>query len=1333
MEKLDLLIIENHMQSTLLDKYITFHHPKLLKNITVMPNLLLQKRNKTLQIYSHPFKEAPVIYIYGANKDNISSLAFIHQFYPFGFIKFPHQGSCEYALNDPPPCSFSSINRVDSTLVVPSANEYQFMLDLYNKLSNLNIPLMMLSLHQYTSIYGLNPIEKFVKIIYLNPNDRAKLLRVFTSGTLNHKFICFNFHFNYSDVFMREFDLQGCYPLSFNLVKYRCRQAIPNESWLSLISSSTLSTLSIEFDTIANEVNGTSSIIESQPFSFDDDVLGKSWMHRKWNIPTVKALWYDEYIRRIKHNLNEKLPQNSIRDAQRYTPDAYSSNKICKPWAEKYRLLIDKLISELPSSSGSSDSTVHSNYQFHNSTMAPASDVFECLIALISNHLDSYPESNSSHILTNGDSITEDDDLIELLATNLHSSDDSFSNSSESYFINNSLESDMNSCESGIDDIVLQVDGQVDKKQRLIEVLVPIKKKRAPLFKPLNIIDNPTTRHVSSSIEEPSSSVASKNTHRNTSVFSGGNINMWSPVEESNTYDPLSCSVNSSPVDIVRASYIYTTKPPLFANAASLTNVTNTRRLSSYYSASSIGFWMFIKSPPYYSHTSANKSASIKDSTDSANKDLSFILCKVLVVEIIARSSNSYYNPGTDKITCIAFGLQLNWQEYCNSCSFITNEDEHQLLTEFIAKVKQIEPDIIIGWDISNESIGYIAKRCSIYNIDLLQNIARIDNGLGPSNSLNGRLLLDAWRICRNIVDTRLYTIEHLYYSLFKESFPIPAKFELNNKRFAIDYIQRKCKAILRILDETDFICQTVEFSQLYGIPFASVLSRGSQYRVESALYRICKQYRLLMASPTKEQVNDQQAAEFIPLVMEPSSQFYSEPVSVLDFQSLYPSIMIAYNYCYSTIICKLTDGASGRINTVLGSYERTPCAFLLKRFYENLIISPNGGVFVSSRVKEGILTRLVVDLLDTRVMIKESMKLYRSNKSLTKLLNARQLALKLLANVIYGYTSASFSGRMPMVEVADAIVGMGRMTLKETKEFITKNYDVAIRYGDTDSLFVECTHYSVEGAMALSRDIIVNVTKMNPNPITFKFEKLYLKCFLLTKKRYCGYKIENLGDTPTFEGKGIETVRRDGCFLVSHLLQESLIYYFKNQSVVQFKSYLYNLFRKLDKYPLHYFIIAKEIRIGTYKQYPPGAIVAQRQMESEEGYKPLMGYRQPYVVIYNTDKLRENAVGPMEYLNNKDMIINRHYYINKQLLPVFNRIFQFTTIKVNDIAGALGMTQSNPRYWIEPKESMEYHTLHEQCQACLNITPMHGRPIKCINYSCVIFEAKLRLHGELF
>lgn len=88
--------------------------------------------------------------------------------------------------------------------------------------------------------------------------------------------------------------------------------------------------------------------------------------------------------------------------------------------------------------------------------------------------------------------------------------------------------------------------------------------------------------------------------------------------------------------------------------------------------------------------------------------------------------------------------------------------------------------------------------------------------------------------------------------------------------------------------------------------------------------------------------------------------------------------------------------------------------------------------MFLKPQVRRSMLSKMLTEILDTRVMVKKSMKLVdETDRALLKLLNARQLGLKFIANVTYGYTSATFSGRMPCVEIADAIVQTGRETLE--------------------------------------------------------------------------------------------------------------------------------------------------------------------------------------------------------------------------------------------------------------------------------------------------------------
>jgi DNA polymerase zeta len=83
-------------------------------------------------------------------------------------------------------------------------------------------------------------------------------------------------------------------------------------------------------------------------------------------------------------------------------------------------------------------------------------------------------------------------------------------------------------------------------------------------------------------------------------------------------------------------------------------------------------------------------------------------------------------------------------------------------------------------------------------------------------------------------------------------------------------------------------------------------------------------------------------------------------------------------------------------------------------------------------------------------------------------MLDSRQLALKLIANVTYGYTAAGFSGRMPSVEIADSVVGFGRQTIETALNLINEREGTdhtRIIYGDTDSLFVLCQGKSLQEA----------------------------------------------------------------------------------------------------------------------------------------------------------------------------------------------------------------------------------------------------------------------------
>lgn len=244
-----------------------------------------------------------------------------------------------------------------------------------------------------------------------------------------------------------------------------------------------------------------------------------------------------------------------------------------------------------------------------------------------------------------------------------------------------------------------------------------------------------------------------------------------------------------------------------------------------------------------------------------------------------------------------------------------------------------------------------------------------------------------------------------------------------------MSYLNAFYRWVKYLLQDGNILCIVIcyIFCRLFGILFYEVLSRGSQFRVESMMLRLAKPLNFIAVSPSVEQRAHMRAPEYIPLLLEPESKLYNDPVIVLDFQSLYPSIIIAYNYCFTTCI--------GRVQFLgkNGPFEFAACQLKVSRnMLKDLLkkdllnFSPCGVGFVKNKVRDGILPRMLREILDTRLMVKNSMKENAGDPVIQKVLHSRQLGLKLIANVTYGYTSANFTGRMPAVEVADSVVSKG-------------------------------------------------------------------------------------------------------------------------------------------------------------------------------------------------------------------------------------------------------------------------------------------------------------------
>ena len=125
------------------------------------------------------------------------------------------------------------------------------------------------------------------------------------------------------------------------------------------------------------------------------------------------------------------------------------------------------------------------------------------------------------------------------------------------------------------------------------------------------------------------------------------------------------------------------------------------------------------------------------------------------------------------------------------------------------------------------------------------------------------------------------------------------------------------------------------------------------------------------------------------------------------------------------------------------------------------------------------------------------------------------------------------------------------------------------------------------EDAFRIGMEMADEITQLNPSPMKLKFEKVYLPCVLITKKRYVGFKYESLEQKePDFDAKGIETVRRDTCPAVAKILERCLKILFRTQDVLKVKEYLVSEFIKIqtENIPVTDFFFAKEVKLGHYR-----------------------------------------------------------------------------------------------------------------------------------------------------
>lgn len=600
-------------------------------------------------------------------------------------------------------------------------------------------------------------------------------------------------------------------------------------------------------------------------------------------------------------------------------------------------------------------------------------------------------------------------------------------------------------------------------------------------------------------------------------------------------------------------------------------------------------------------------------------------------------------------------------------------EEEGELLRAWRNFWEAVDADVITGYNIINFDLPYLLDRAKALKVKDFPYLGRLKDqetimkdtkfmskahGTRENKDINilGRVQFDVLQIARRDFKLRSYSLNSVsahFLGQQKEDVHYSIITDLQNgdsetrKRLAV-YCIKDAWLPLRLIDKLMLLINYIEMARVTGVPLTFLLTRGQQIKVVSQLYRKAKSKGFVVPVREKQMSDDKFEGA---TVIEPKRGYYTEPIATLDFASLYPSIMMAHNLCYTTL-----TNSTNAAKLPEGSVSKTP----------------NGDYFVKDSVQKGLLPEILNELLTARKKAKRDMA--AATDPFTKaVLNGRQLALKISANSVYGFTGAQV-GQLPCLAISSSVTSYGREMIEQTKSCVESKYTIAngfkfdaeVVYGDTDSVMVKFGGEDIAEAMRLGREAALEVTKEFINPIKLEFEKVYWPYLLMNKKRYAGLYWTNPDKWDHMDTKGIETVRRDNCALVKNLVKEVLNQILIHKSVEgatkAAKQTISNLLQ--NRVDLSELVITKQLgksaQSEDYTMKQAHVELAERMRKRDPSTAPMVGDRVAYVMTQaaKNAKAYEKAEDPIFVLEN-GIPIDTQYYVDNQLRKPLERLFE--------------------------------------------------------------------------
>jgi DNA polymerase delta subunit 1 len=404
-------------------------------------------------------------------------------------------------------------------------------------------------------------------------------------------------------------------------------------------------------------------------------------------------------------------------------------------------------------------------------------------------------------------------------------------------------------------------------------------------------------------------------------------------------------------------------------------------------------------------------------------------------------------------------------------------------------------------------------------------------------------------------------------------------------------------------------------------------------------------------------------------IVLPPKIGIYlDQPIPVLDFNSLYPSNMIAYNLSPDTLAYVKNYDMNGRLKNPddvkkFDGFKIDEVSYDIKNEEGEAIGRQVCGFVQPSENSQtlGLLPLTLDILLKKRKETRKKMETTEDDAQ-KSVLNGLQLAYKVVANSVYGQCGSKTSP-IRRVEVAASTTAVGRQKIYDAKKIVEEQFGAQVIYGDTDSIFVKFPTKDLQTSMDMARKAAEMITASGRKAHKIEYEKTFYPFVLFCRKRYVGMMYED--DTIKCKRKsmGIAVKRRDNAPIVKDIFGGALDILMEQRDIRKAQQFVQDMLVKVIKneMPLEKYIVTKQLR-DDYKNPDQiaHAVLADRMKARDEGSAPQVGDRLAYIYVAERkdNKKQGDKIEQIDYVKEKGLKPDTEFYITNQIQNPLSQMF---------------------------------------------------------------------------